>query len=88
MKICVLGTGYVGLVVGVCISDRGFDVCCIDTDHAKIDGLNQGRIPIYEPGLDEILSRNVEAGRLSFSTDGDRAIAEAVQQQLKMNSCH
>ncbi|MEC7983773.1 MAG: UDP-glucose/GDP-mannose dehydrogenase family protein [Myxococcota bacterium] len=77
MKICVLGTGYVGLVVGVCISDRGFDVCCVDTDHAKIEGLKEGRIPIYEPGLDEILERNVKAGRLSFSVDGDRAIAEA-----------
>ena len=59
MNICVLGTGYVGLVVGVCISDRGFSVCCVDTNERKIERLNQGEVPIYEPGLDEILKRNV-----------------------------
>ena len=77
MKICVLGTGYVGLVVGVCISNRGFDVCCIDVNDEKIQGLQKGIIPIYEPGLDEILLRNVEAGRLTFSTDGASEIAKA-----------
>ena len=77
MKICVLGTGYVGLVVGVCISNRGFDVCCIDVNDEKIKGLQKGIIPIYEPGLDEILLKNVEAGRLRFSTDGAAEIAKA-----------
>ena len=77
MNVCVLGTGYVGLVVGVCMSDRGISVCCIDTNQSKIEALNRGEVPIYEPGLDAILSRNVEAGRLSFSLDGDREIAKA-----------
>ena len=77
MNVCVLGTGYVGLVVGVCMSDRGFSVCCVDTNQNKIESLNRGEVPIYEPGLDDILKRNVEAGRLSFSLDGDREIAKA-----------
>ena len=77
MNICVLGTGYVGLVVGVCISDRGFSVTCVDVDENKIASLKRGEVPIYEPGLDEILKRSVDAGRLSFTTDGDSAIAKA-----------
>ena len=77
MKICVIGTGYVGLVVGVCISDRGFDVTCVDVNEEKIAALNRGEVPIYEPGLDEILARNVQAGRLSFSLNGDEEIAKA-----------
>jgi len=77
MKICVLGTGYVGLVAGVCLSDRGLSVTCVDVNEEKITALNQGVVPIYEPGLDEILRRNVDAGRLFFTVDGDSAIAEA-----------
>lgn len=77
MKVCVLGTGYVGLVVGVCLSDQGHTVCCIDLDQGKIDRLKQGILPIYEPGLSEIVSRNIEAGRLNFSTNGDAEIASA-----------
>ena len=77
MKICVIGTGYVGLVVGVCISDRGFDVTCVDVNEEKIAALNRGEVPIYEPGLDEILARNVQAGRLAFSLNGDEEIAKA-----------
>jgi UDPglucose 6-dehydrogenase len=77
MKICVLGTGYVGLVVGVCISNRGFSVTCIDVNEEKIASLNRGVVPIYEPGLDEILKKNVSEGRLSFSVDGDAEIAKA-----------
>ena len=77
MKVCVLGTGYVGLVVGVCLSDQGHEVCCIDLDQGKIDRLREGILPIYEPGLSEIVSRNVEAGRLRFSTDGDSEISRA-----------
>lgn len=77
MKICVIGTGYVGLVVGVCISDRGFDVTCVDVDKEKIAALNRGEVPIYEPGLDEILARNAQAGRLSFGVNGDEEIAKA-----------
>jgi UDPglucose 6-dehydrogenase len=69
MKITVIGTGYVGLVTGACMSDVGMDVVCVDVNKAKIDNLNRGILPIYEPGLDAIVARNVAAGRLQFSTD-------------------
>ena len=77
MRIAVIGTGYVGLVSGVCFSDFGHDVVCVDRDAAKIDRLRAGEIPIYEPGLDALLARNTEAGRLSFTTDLDAALAGA-----------
>lgn len=76
MKIAMIGTGYVGLVSGVCFSDFGHEVICVDKDPAKIDMLNKGEVPIYEPGLDELMAKNVAAGRLSFSLD----LAEAVAQ--------
>ena len=69
MKIAMIGTGYVGLVSGVCFSDFGHEVVCIDKIPEKIEKLERGEIPIYEPGLDEVLARNVTAGRLSFTTD-------------------
>ena len=68
MKIAVIGTGYVGLVSGACFSHTGIDVVCIDVDERKINMLKNGHIPIYEPGLDDIIKYNVEKGRLSFST--------------------
>ena len=74
MKIAMVGTGYVGLVSGVCFSDFGHDVICVDKDPAKIKMLEAGKVPIYEPGLDELMAKNVAAGRLSFSGN----LAEAV----------
>ncbi len=76
-RITVIGTGYVGLVSGAGLSDFGHQVICCDVDRQKIDLLRQGEIPIYEPGLAEVVARNVNAGRLSFSTDLDQAIIDA-----------
>jgi len=77
MNIAMIGTGYVGLVSGACFSEFGIDVTCIDKDAGKIDVLNQGGIPIYEPGLDDLVARNMKAGRLHFSSDLAGAVAEA-----------
>ncbi|MDD9726708.1 UDP-glucose/GDP-mannose dehydrogenase family protein [Roseovarius sp. SK2] len=80
MKIAMIGTGYVGLVSGVCFSDFGHDVVCVDKDAAKVEKLNHGEVPIYEPGLDVLMQKNVEAGRLTFTQDLPQALdgAEAV----------
>ena len=77
MKIAIVGTGYVGLVSGVCFSDFGHEVICIDKTAKKIAMLNKGHVPIYEPGLDAVMARNVAAGRLHFTTDFKDAIASA-----------
>jgi UDPglucose 6-dehydrogenase len=76
MKLCVVGTGYVGLVAGTCFAESGNDVVCVDNVAAKIEALRQGAIPIYEPGLGELIRRNVAESRLSFTTD----LAEAVRR--------
>jgi UDPglucose 6-dehydrogenase len=78
MRVSVVGTGYVGLVVGACLADTGHDVICVDIDEDKIAALNEGQIPIYEPGLEEIVRLNMKAGRLSFTTD----LTEVVQVSL------
>jgi UDPglucose 6-dehydrogenase len=77
MKITMIGSGYVGLVSGACFSDFGHDVVCVDKDAAKIDALQAGRMPIYEPGLDQLVATNVAAGRLTFTTDLATAVAGA-----------
>jgi UDPglucose 6-dehydrogenase len=77
MKICVVGSGYVGLVTGSCLADFGMTVTGVDKDAVKIAALERGEIPIYEPGLEEIVAKNVRAGRLRFSTDLAPAIREA-----------
>ena len=77
MKIAMIGTGYVGLVSGVCFSDFGHEVVCVDKNPDKIARLNAGEVPIYEPGLDALLARNVAAGRLTFSLDLAAAVADA-----------
>ena len=74
MKITVIGTGYVGLVSGTCVAEVGNDVLCLDVDPAKIKILEEGGIPIYEPGLQEMVQRNVAAGRLHFTTDVEKAV--------------
>ena len=74
MKVTVIGTGYVGLVTGTCLAEVGNEVLCVDVDPKKIDILKQGGIPIYEPGLQDMVQRNVAAGRLSFTTDVEAAV--------------
>ena len=80
MRIAMIGTGYVGLVSGACFADFGHRVCCVDTDVSKIEGLNAGAMPIWEPGLEALVKANVERGRLTFTTDLPSAVegAEAV----------
>lgn len=78
MRICVVGTGYVGLVAGTCFAESGNDVICVDIDEDKIEKLRQGKVPIYEPGLEELIKRNVEEGRLAFSTDLATAVRHAL----------
>ena len=77
MRIAMIGTGYVGLVSGACFSEFGVDVVCVDKDESKIEGLHQNRMPIYEPGLDQLVADNVKAGRLSFTTDLKAAVKGA-----------
>ncbi len=77
MRIAMVGTGYVGLVSGACFSEFGVDVVCVDKDANKIDKLNNGEIPIYEPGLNSLIAKNTEAGRLSFTTDLPAAVKGA-----------
>src|SRR3569833_2030505 len=77
MRIAMIGTGYVGLVSGACFADFGHDVTCVDKDEKKIAALHRGEIPIYEPGLDELVATNVKAKRLDFTTDLSKPVAEA-----------
>lgn len=77
MKIAVIGTGYVGLVTGTCLAETGNNVICVDIDHAKVEKMQNGIIPIYEPGLDILFSRNISQKRLSFTTQLDHAVKEA-----------
>src|SRR5262245_51556728 len=74
MKIAVVGTGYVGLVVGACLAETGNDVMCVDKDEAKVRTLRRGKIPIYEPGLSELVRKNSQEGRLTFTTDLAKAV--------------
>jgi UDPglucose 6-dehydrogenase len=78
VRVCVVGTGYVGLVAGTCFAESGNDVICVDIDEAKIEALRQGRVPIYEPGLEELIKRNVEEGRLAFTTDMATGVRHAL----------
>ncbi len=77
MRIAMIGTGYVGLVSGTCFSEFGHDVVCVDKNSGKIDALNKGEVPIFEPGLDTLVAKNVKAGRLSFGTDLKEAVSKS-----------
>jgi UDPglucose 6-dehydrogenase len=86
MKITMIGTGYVGLVTGACLAEVGNDVLCLDVDAKKIAMLNQGGIPIHEPGLDVMVRRNAAAGRLAFTTDVDAAVAHGTVQFIAVGT--
>ncbi|MBR7799971.1 UDP-glucose dehydrogenase family protein [Undibacterium fentianense] len=86
MKITIIGTGYVGLVTGACLAEVGHDVFCLDVDQRKIDILNGGGIPIHEPGLDQVVTRNVAAGRLHFSTDVIASVAHGDVQFIAVGT--
>src|SRR3712207_7943032 len=92
MRIAMLGAGYVGLVSGACFAEFGVEVCLVDTDAAKVAGLREGRIPIYEPGLDRLVEDNAREGRLRFTADLADAMAgaDAVldRKSTRLNSSH
>ncbi|OXH86351.1 UDP-glucose 6-dehydrogenase, partial [Burkholderia multivorans] len=86
MNLTIIGSGYVGLVTGACLADIGHDVFCLDVDQAKIDVLNDGGVPIHEPGLKEVIARNRAAGRLRFSTDVEAAVAHGDVQFIAVGT--
>jgi len=86
MKVSIFGTGYVGLVTGACLADMGHDVICVDVDEAKVEKLNNGLIPIYEPGLESIVKNNFEGGNLRFTTKAEEAIAHAKLQFIAVGT--
>ncbi|MFO1386097.1 MAG: UDP-glucose/GDP-mannose dehydrogenase family protein [Chitinivorax sp.] len=86
MKITIIGTGYVGLVTGTCLAEVGNDVLCLDLDERKINMLKEGGIPIYEPGLEDMVKRNAAAGRLSFTTNVEEAVAHGTIQFIAVGT--
>ncbi len=86
MNVTIIGTGYVGLVTGACLADAGNHVFCLDLDRKKIDLLNQDKIPIFEPGLEDLVARNRQAGRLKFSTDVAASVAHAELQMIAVGT--
>src|SRR6266487_6353785 len=77
MKLTIIGTGYVGLVTGACFAEVGHEVVCVDNDAAKVKMLEEGGIPIYEPGLEELVRKNVSAGRLSFTASTTEGVEKS-----------
>ena len=86
MKITVIGSGYVGLVSGACLAELGNNVLCLDVDPKKIEILNNGGVPIYEPGLKELIAANVAAGRLRFTTDVAESVAHGLVQMIAVGT--
>jgi UDPglucose 6-dehydrogenase len=86
MKVTIFGSGYVGLVTGACLADAGNHVICVDIDVAKVEQLNRGEVPIHEPGLDTLIRRNHDAGRLEFTTDAARAIEHGLFQLIAVGT--
>ena len=76
MKVCVIGTGYVGLVTGVCLAEIGHDVICVDKDEKKISSLKKGQVPIFEKGLEELVKKNISSGKLIFDSDTARGVKD------------
>ena len=88
MKITIVGSGYVGLVTAACLAEMGNDVFCLDVDEKKIKMLQQGKVPIYEPGLEEMIARSVRLGRLHFSTDIIASVAHGAVQFIARSEEH
>ena len=86
MRLTIFGSGYVGLVTGACMAETGNHVVCYDIDEAKIERLNNGEVPIYEPGLDAYIERNMEAGRLEFTTDVKKAVDHGLFQFIAVGT--
>ena len=86
MKVSIFGTGYVGLVTGACLADVGHDVICVDVDEAKVAKLNNGEVPIYEPGLESIVSANFKSGNLRFTTSAEEAVHHATLQFIAVGT--
>ena len=86
MRVTIFGSGYVGLVTGACLADAGNNVLCVDVDQAKIDGLKAGVVPIHEPGLDTLIKRNAEAGRLEFTTDAAKGVEHGLFQLIAVGT--
>src|SRR3569833_2437046 len=86
MKVTIIGSGYVGLVTGACLAEVGNEVLCVDIDQRKNAMLNEGRIPIYAPGLDNLVQKNAKAGRLAFSTDIAAGVAHGLFQFIAVGT--
>ena len=86
MKLTIFGSGYVGLVTGACMAEMGNHVVCYDIDEGKIERLNSGEVPIYEPGLDAYIARNMESGRLEFTTDVAKAVDHGLFQFIAVGT--
>ena len=86
MKVTIFGSGYVGLVSGACLADAGNHVICVDIDAARIEQLNRGEVPIHEPGLEDLIRHNRDAGRLEFTSDETRAVEHGLFQLIAVGT--